>query len=116
MCDVYPRRQSQEVKAHFQSLPLRYTISVEPEDALTHIGLMADASRSSSSVRVLVRPCIPQLALEAWDCRGGGGGEGRVGAAKSGDGRYSVTVVCRHSSRLLEAISASLRSAGGESF
>lgn len=79
---------------------------------------MADASRPSSAVRVLVHPCNVQSELGPWDTRGSGGGGGRRRggvAEKDEEGRYyAVTVVCRHSPRLLEAVLSSLRSAGGE--
>lgn len=102
----------QEVKAHFESLPPRYTLSVEPEDVLTHMSLVADAANSLAPVRVLVYPsCLPSRLHPSGGGGGAGGGDHARGRKR---GRCTVLVVCRYSPRLLGAISSSLRSSGGE--
>ena len=101
------------MKQHLGSLPERYALSVDPEEALTHMVLIADitsdmASSGTSSavptprtVRVLVKPC------------GGGGGGGGGRNVSEGRQRCTVTVACRQSPLLLGAASSSLRFSGG---
>eukprot|EP00752_Nemacystus_decipiens_P008521 g7610.t1 len=85
----------EEVREHLRSLPERYALSVDPEDALNHMALIADAVSTPSTVRVLVK-------------RSSDGG----GTTRGAGARYTVTVACGQSPLLLGAVLSSLRSSG----
>lgn len=110
---------TQDVRAHFRSLPPRYALAVDPEDVLTHMELLAEAAEPLSRPRVLasvpssVQPeRIPSSGDSAERGRDDGGGQGA--RRKIDSGFVVLAVICRYSPCLLEVILASICAAGGE--
>lgn len=98
------------MKEHLRSLPERYALSTDPQEALTHIALIADITSDASSIGTSSASSTPST-VRVLVKRGGRGGRG--GNGNEGRERYTVTVACRYSPFLSGAVSSSLKSSGG---
>lgn len=86
------------VRSYFKRMPLRYSLSVDPQDALTHLTLMDDA-------RKVDKPRAHLKVVEDEDEEEGNSADIQA----LGFQRTIVTVACRDSPKLLDLITAELR-------